>query len=189
MEVMILITGMTLNGINSKQMKKSFSKNKNGFTLIELLLYMAIVGIIIGSISTAFLLYSNGKTKTKVIADVEYSGNYISHLIEQQIRNASNIVSPATSTASGTLALEMTSSTINPTVFKNITNKLFISKGIGTDVQISPSSYIVSSSTFVNTSRPNTAGSISFSFTLKTTSNLNEFSYEQSFYGSATLRK
>jgi len=170
-------------------MKEFFVKKESGFSLIELLLYMAIVGVIIGSISTAFLLYSNGKTKTKVIADIEYSGNFVSHLIEQNIRDASNIVSPATSTASGTLTLGMTSSTINPTTFKHVSNKLYISKGAGPDVQISPSSYIVSSSSFTNVSKPNTQGSISFSFTLKTTSTLNEFSYEQSFYGSATLRK
>jgi len=168
---------------------KNILKNKKGFTLVELLLYIAIVGVLVGSVGATFLLYSNGKTKAKVIADVEYSGNYTSRLIEQTIRDASSIVSPATSTASGTMSLAMASSTLNPTVFKVISNRLYITEGVGSAIPLTPALYTISSSTFINSSKPNSSGSVSYSFTMGNISNNNNFSYQQTFYGSATIRK
>lgn len=64
---------------------------KKGFTLIELLVVITLVAII-GTITTqVFILSFKAQTKTESLKEVKQSGDYIMSVLEDMVRNSSDI--------------------------------------------------------------------------------------------------
>jgi prepilin-type N-terminal cleavage/methylation domain-containing protein len=90
---------------------------QRGYTLVELLLYLAILGVLMGSVTVFLGSALAVRVKNQSIAEVEQQGALLMDTITQAIRNADSITSPATGASGDTLTLAMASAGVNPTIF------------------------------------------------------------------------
>ena len=166
-------------------------KIKNGFTLVELLIYIVIVGIVIGSISTFFVLLIQTRAKNQTVSEIEQQGTQIIELMTQTLRNATAINSPAIATSGSTLSLNVSDLSKSPTVFDISGSEIRITEGAGQPVVLTNTTRLTASNlVFENLSRPGTAGIVRVHFTLThiNSGNRNEFEFAQTFWGSGALR-
>lgn len=166
-------------------------KTKNGFTLVELLIYIAIVGIVVGGISTFFVLLVSSRSKNQTVSEVEQQGTQVTELITQTLRNATTINLPAIGTSGSTLSIAVADLSKSPTVFDISGANIRITEGAGQPVVITNTTRLTASNlVFENLSRPGTAGVVRIHFTLThiNASNRNEFEFAQTFWGSGALR-
>lgn len=168
-------------------MKKK--SHKKGFTLIELLIYIGLMGIIIGGVSSLLFIMLNARVKNQTIAEVEQQGTQAMKLMTQTIRNAEAITAPG-SGAAATLTLDVVDVADDPTVFDLSGTALQITQGASTPVPLTSSRVDVSAMTFSNLSKAGTAGNIQIQFTLSyaSTSGSNAYSFSKTFTSSASLR-
>ncbi len=76
-------------------MKKKTWQKQLGFTLIEMLLYMGILSILIGVITTIFAQTMDMQMESESTSEVDQSGRYILMRLVTDIHDASQIISPA----------------------------------------------------------------------------------------------
>ena len=113
---------------------------KKGFTLVETIIFIGIISIVLVAFVRFVLSISTAREKNFVVAEVQDQARHAMDVLGQRIRLADSIL-----TASSTfdvdpsvLALTMTSSTINPTVFQLTADNgiLQITEGSGSAVSI-----------------------------------------------------
>ncbi|MBI5356236.1 type II secretion system protein [Candidatus Collierbacteria bacterium] len=140
-------------------------KNHKGFTLIELLLYVSIVGAIIFSVAGFLSLLMQSRVKNQTIAEVEQQGATVIQIITQTGRNAADV--------NFTAAFDLSGGTIRQDAIP-LTNSRVIASGL----------------TFTNLSRTGTPGTVRIQFTLThvNPSGRNEYDFNKTFYGTATIR-
>lgn len=165
-------------------------KNRHGFTLVEIVLYLAIFTGILLTASSIFNTAMQSRVKSQTIAEVEQQGAQVVQLMTQTIRNATAINSPSTGASASSLSINVVSGVNSPTIFDLSTGQLRIKEGVATAVPLTNSRIVASSLIFYNLTRASTKGIISFQFTLThvNPSNLQEYGYSKTFYGSASLR-
>lgn len=152
--------------------------NSQGFTLVELLLYVSIVGVIIFSVAGLLFLLFESRVKNQTIAEVEQQGIQVMQIITQTVRNVSTISSPtqgvnAVSLTVGASTFDLSGGTIRADAIA-LTNARVTASNIS----------------FYNLSRSGTDGTIRIQYTLThlNPSGRNEYDYQKTFYGSASLR-
>lgn len=162
---------------------KIISHNQNGFTLVELLLYISIVGAIVLSIAGFLSLLMQSRVKNQTIAEVEQQGVQVMQIITQTGRNAAAINSPSTGSSASSLS-------VDTTVFDLSGDAIRIIEGAGSPITLTNSRVAASSLTFINLSRTGTPGIIKIQFTLThvNSEGRQEYNFNKTFYGSATLR-
>ncbi len=173
----------------SSNVKCQMSNVQKGFTLIELLLYTSISFIIL-LIASIFLSTSlQSRVKNQTIAEVEQQGVLVMQLITQTVRNAEGINSPTPGTSAETLSLNVVNN--NPSEFTLSNGAVEVTEGVGSAVPLTNSRVIVSELTFQNLSHTDTPGTARVEFTLThiNPDDINEYSFEKTFTGSATIRK
>ncbi len=150
-----------------KNQKKSVVQR--GFTLVELLLYVSIIGAIVLSVAGFLSLLMQSRVKNQTISEVEQQGIQVMQIITQTGRNAGSI--------NFTTAFDLSGGVIR------------INDGSG-PVALTNSRVTASGLTFQNLSRAGTPGTIRIQFTLThiNPSGRNEYDYNKTFYGTATLR-
>jgi len=167
------------------------STPQSGFTLIELLLYVAISSVIL--LATSFFLQTllESRIKNQTIAEVEQQGLHVMQIINQTLRNADIIDSPALGTSAASLSINTYTPTNNPTVFDLAGGAVRIKEGTASVVPLTNSRITASGLTFQNLSRTSTPGTIRIQFTLThvNPSGRNEYNFSKTFTGSATLRQ
>ncbi len=172
-------------------MQKINTKLNRGFTLIEMLLYISIAGtlMLVISIFTNSILESSVKNTT--IIEVESSGEYISQIMNQTLRNATSINTPIAGNTSSTLSVDTTDAVLNPTIFDLSGGVLRIKEGTADYIELSNSKVIVSDLNFKNLTVSGAPASVSYSFTVSSSSvsPRQENKYSQNFYGGVSLRK
>ncbi len=163
-------------------------RERRGFTLIELLLYVGLMAVmlLVSSLFMSFVL--EARVKNQVIDEVEQQGLYTMQLIEQTVRNADAINSPAQGVNGASLSLAVPVPN-NPTVFSLVSGAIQVTEAGGAAVGLTNSRVTASSVSFYNLSRTGTPGVVRIQFTLTHTnpSGRNEYNYNQTFYGSAAL--
>lgn len=161
-----------------------------GFTLVELLLYVTIVAIMIISISGLLSLLMQSRVKNQTVAEVEGQGVQIMQIATQTIRNATAINSPTIGTNGSSLSLNVTTPANSPTVFDLSGGTLRITEGANPATPLTNSQIVVSSLSFQNLSLAGTHGTVRIQFTLSyiNASGRNEYDFNKTFYGTATLR-
>jgi len=167
------------------------NKTQRGFTLLELLLYLAIVSLIVGSLS-AFLIFSfQMRIKNQTIAEVEQQGKQVMQLIMQTARNAEAINSPAISATSTSVSFDVVTASKDPTVFSLSGNALRIQEGTSSAVVLTNSRVSASGLQIYNVSRTGTPGIIRIQFILSSVNptGRDEYTYSKTFYASAALRQ
>ncbi len=177
--------------LNSMATRHSTSARlSGGFTLIELLLYIAVSSAILLASSVFLATMLGARVKSQSISEVEAQGAQAMETILQTVRNASSVVSPATSTTAASLSLATYSGATNPTVFDVSGGALRITEGVGSPVALTSPLVSVASFSAANVSRSGTPGTLRISFTLTYVhqSGRNEYAVTRTFIGSASLR-
>jgi type II secretory pathway pseudopilin PulG len=164
--------------------------SRQGFTLIELLLYVSIVGMMILSVSALLPLLMQSRVKNQTISEVAQQGTQAMQIITQTIRNSTVINSPTIGASASSLSVDTITAGNNPTVFDLSSGVLRIKEGTDSAVSLTNSRVVVSSLTFQNLSRTGTNGTIRIQYVLThvNPSGRQEYDFNKTFYGSATIR-
>ncbi len=166
------------------------AQTTEGFTIVELLLYTAVASVLIGSIAT--LMASTHQTKAKLIAitEVESVGLQISQLLSTTVKNSQTIITPTVAATSSILTLNTYLASTTPSTIQITDDTLSITQGTHDPLAFSSGRLIISNLLFENVSATSTADSIRSSFTLRHAdpSDKSEYSYEQTFYVTASTR-
>lgn len=139
---------------------------EKGFTLIELLLYVSLTAMMLLSVSIFLSVILQARVKNQTIAVVEQEGARVNQIINQTIRNATAINSPAPGGSAATLSLNTAVPANNPTVFDLSGGTLRITEGEGSPVALTSNLVIVSSLNFHNLTVPSSPPNVRFSFTI-----------------------
>jgi len=163
---------------------------QKSFTLIELLLYVSIIWTVILSMAGFLFLLMQSRVKNQTIAEIEQQGIQVVQIITQVGRNAEAINSPSQGTSASSLSFDVVAAANDPTVFDLSTGTIRITEGTGSPVSLTNSRITASDLTFQNLSHPSTPGTIRIQFTLtyNNPSGRNEYNYNKTFYGTASLR-
>jgi len=166
------------------------SKYQKSFTLIELLLYVSIIGTVIFSVVGFLFLLMQSRVKNQTIAEVEQQGLQVMQLVTQTARNAETITAPAPGASASSLTLDVATVADDPTIFDLASGAIRIQEGADSAVALVNSRVIASALSFQNLSRASTPGTVRIQFTLThvNPAGRNEYSYNKTFYGTATLR-
>lgn len=161
-----------------------------GFTLIELLLYVSIVGVLILSVSVLLSLFMRSRVKNQTISEVEQQGVQVMQIITQTARNAETITNPTAGNSASSATFDVVTASLDPTIFDLASGIIRIKEGAGSATSLTNSRVTASSLTFQNLSRASTPGTIRVQFTLThvNPSGRNEYDYNKTFYGTASLR-
>lgn len=166
-------------------------KAGTGFTLIELLLYIAISSILLLALSIFLSTLIQARIKNQTIMEVENQGLLVMRQITQTIRNAEAITVPAEGSNASSLTLDVITVAQDPTMFDVSGGVIQVTEGAAAPIALTNSRVTVSSLTFYNLSRTGTPGTIRIQLVLAyvNPSGRNEYSYQKSFFGTATLRQ
>ncbi|MBI5037935.1 MAG: prepilin-type N-terminal cleavage/methylation domain-containing protein [Candidatus Kerfeldbacteria bacterium] len=162
---------------------------QKGFTLMEILIYLAISGIIIAGVSTLLYVMLGARVKQQTINEVEQQGAFMMRYITQAVRNADAITEPA-SGAAVNLTLNMYDLTDDPMVISLTGNTLSVSRAGEPAIALHSDRVEIANVAFTNVSYAGTPGALSITYTVRSVnpSGRQEYSYEKTFYGSATIR-
>lgn len=169
---------------------KTYS-SQQGFTLIELLLYVALISIFMTSavyFAWDAILSSNKSHVQRLVND---NGRFIAQRIMYEIRNSSGINALTTTD----VCLSSANPTYNPTRIYLQGADLRIAWGGGTsnctnmtnDESLNSSEVVMSNVIFSNLSQLQTQH-ISFSFTVTTSADRQEWQQSQTYRGSSEIR-
>lgn len=167
------------------------SHHHAGFTLLELLLYVSIAGIILGGVSVFLASLVQARIKNQTIAEVDQQGEQVLRLMTQTVRNADTINSPAQGGVGASLSVNTYTGALNPTVFDISGGFMRITEGAAAPIQLTNARVTVSNMSIQNLTRTGTPGSVRFMFTVSgvNTGGRQEYSYQKTFLGSASLRQ
>ncbi len=167
-------------------------ERSEGFTLVELLLYVTIASAILMVISLFLGALLQSRIKNQTMAEVEQQGAQAMYTILRVARSADSINTPSTGSTTGTLALSIPAIPANnPSSVSLSSGAIMITEGLGSPIALTNNQVTVSNLSFENVSRVGTSGSVRVSFTItyNNPSGRNEYAFEKTFYGSATLLK
>jgi Tfp pilus assembly protein PilW len=162
-----------------------------GFTLLEVILYISLAVFALFATSILFSLVLEAKLKQEAIAEVEEQGSLVLRIVTQTIRNANglNNLSPGNSNTNN-LSLITPSTDTNPTIFNLVNGALESTIGLKETTRLTSPYVAMSDLRFQNLGQNNTTGTVRIQFTLTTTNAQKgyQYAYQQTFYGSATIR-
>ncbi len=163
---------------------------QKGITLVELLLYIALVSAMLLVISTFLAMLLQSRIKNETIAEVEQQGVQVMQIITQTARNAEDITSPTVGNSGSSLTLDVVDAGDDPTIFDLSGGAVRITEGVGSAVDLTNSHITVSGLNFYNLSRSETPGTVRIQFTITHVNpeGRNEYDYNKTFYGNASLR-
>ncbi len=163
---------------------RSFSGG--GFTLLELLLFISLAAILISALAAFVSIVLESRVKQQTVVEVEEQAVQVMEQITYDIRNASAITSPSVGTATTSLSLAGTSSTI----WETSGGQFWRTSGSGAPLPLTSSGLVISNVQFSNLSMAQTRGIVRVQFTLGRLNppGRNEYDYTQTFYGSSALR-
>ena len=162
---------------------------RKGFTLVELLLYISCAGVMLTTVALFLSLVLKTRVHSQVIAEVDGQGQQIVTIVSQLLRNATQITLPAAQGSGTTLGFTVPDGAKSPTIFSLVGGALTLKEGNGATVALTNNRVTVSAVNFRNLSRPVTPGTARLEFTLTyiNPTGRSEYSYAQSFVGSASL--
>jgi Tfp pilus assembly protein PilV len=153
--------------------------NKFGFTLIETVLYVAIVAVVVLSVSSLGWLAINNQVKSNTHQEVTETARFISERIGYEIRNASGITAATPSSITLSNFAPDTSTEISLTG-----TNVQIAKNGSNPVSINPIGTKVSDLSFTNYSTESATRNIGFTITV----NQSYTGTNQLFKASTTLQ-
>ncbi len=170
---------------------KRFLIDKNGISLVETLIAVAIMSILMLSVTSLLVNTSKSEKRNKVLTEVEYQAGAIMYEIAQSVRNASAITGPSVGATSTELTLAVASVPAeNPTIFSISALAVLVSRGGSGAIPISSGTVEITSLTFQNISAPSTKGAVRVSLSIQATNpnNKPELAYSTTRVTTVTLR-
>lgn len=180
-----------MNKVSGIRYQNKILFSDRGFTLIELLLYVAALSMFIFTIGSLYFLILQSRVKNQVIAEVEQQGIQVIQLITQTIRNATLINSPTQSFSASSVSVNVVDGTKTPTVFDVSAGSVRITEGANPPVSLTSSQIVATSLNVQNLSQTGTPNTVRIILSLNYSNptDRGEYSYNKTFYASATLRK
>ena len=162
----------------------------DGYTLIELLLYIAMTAVLLTGLMAFFGMTLSVRVKNESMNEVEQQGQFVLSTLLQSVRNAESITTPAVAASSTSMTLTTADSATNPTVYSISGTSLQIKEGTSAAINLTNNNVAVTNFMVKNASRTSSSGSVEISFTLSTlnTTGRNEYDYQKSFVGAASIR-
>lgn len=163
--------------------------DNRGFTYIEAVVYLGLVSLLIGTVGAMVALTYRSSGREAVRREVEEQGRQALETMTRTVRNASAIVSPAAGVTASSLSVSVDSAPASPTVFSLASGAITATEGSSSAVPLTNSNVVASSLSIQNLSRASTPGTVRISFVLSGASGSSApFTYQQTFYGSASLQ-
>ncbi|PLX28388.1 hypothetical protein C0581_02565 [Candidatus Parcubacteria bacterium] len=169
-------------------------KRNKGFTLVEALIYLAIIGGVIGAFVSFSLSVSQSRGKTYVVQEVQANSRLALDTITQTIQSASgiNISSSTFDIDPGILSLQMSSSTLNPTVISLSQDDgvLQMTEGVESPVFFTSNEVRISNLQFIRLNQGNNRQNIRVLMTIEYGADQDvNYMYSQSLQTAVSLRK
>jgi prepilin-type N-terminal cleavage/methylation domain-containing protein len=166
-------------------------KSESGFTLLEVIVYLALFAIVSSGVVLLTLNAYYSRAKAVSIDEVSQNSRLVMGQIAQAIRNASSITSPATSTTSTLIRLQMPNSTRNPTYFDLSSGAVVTKVGSNATSTLTSHKVKVNDFFFHNISYAKTPGAARLQMTIQYASSTlgREYQYERTYYATETIRK
>jgi Tfp pilus assembly protein PilW len=165
--------------------------NASGSTLIEFLMYIAIISIILIAATDVLFVVLDGKAKIQAIESVGQNGRIALQKMEQTIRNAQSVTTPASSATGTSLTLQTSSTSTSPTSFFLFDGVLFMKEGTSASTSLMADEATVNNLLFQNVGGTSTPAVIRIRMSVSSTNPAldpaNE--YGETFYGSAAVRR
>lgn len=144
-------------------MNSDTAVRQEGFSYIELILYVAIVGIVLTTITHFALQVIGGSVKSTAEQEVAAQARFISERIKYEIRNATDI----TGVDATSLTLSVPMAANSPTIIALSGNKITIKLGTAAAVNLNSNQTAITALTFTDyRSLDNKSKNVQFSFTI-----------------------
>jgi type II secretory pathway pseudopilin PulG len=166
------------------------ARKAKAFTLLETLLYIALTSIVLTTMLSFVSLIFTARERQQTVVELDAEGESIMQEIIQTARNAKTINAPLAGNTAITMSLGVVLPAKDPTVYTISGNNITVSEAGGAAVVLNSTRVIASALSFKNLTAAGTKGSVRVQFTLTYTNpdNLPNYSYNRTFYGTATLR-
>jgi type II secretory pathway pseudopilin PulG len=172
--------------------KNSPSRSHGGFTLIELLVFIAIFTLIIGSFIAILVSTINVQTKQVAISEVEQQGQFLTQQLQYYVQSA-RLVDMAIDSPTSTLRLQVSTSSLSPTIILMSTGTVYLQQGLTGGLQpLTSNRVVVTNLLFTrhynlnSTSGAIGTDSLSYSFTI-TNGNATSTASSEVFQSSITV--
>jgi len=164
-------------------------KTIKAYTLVEVLIYVGLTSTLMIVIVSLVTFLLQNRVKSQTINEVESQGTILMQQITKMISNARGIDSPASGTSANSLTLDVYNSSNDPTVIFLNGSELQITEGVQAPITLTSNKVSLNQVSFTNSGAATTNGSVKITFTLSYNNpgNLQEFNYQQIFYGSASI--
>jgi Tfp pilus assembly protein PilW len=151
-----------------------------GFTLIELVIYIAILSLVLVSITGFFLNTTAGNMKESSYQEVQQNGRFVMTKITQETKKAIGINSPAAGSSNNSLSLVMSDQNLNPTIFDLSGGKIRITQGSSAPIELTTDQVVVNSLQFTNLSYSGTPGTVRAEINMEYLNPANKIEYQAS---------
>ena len=168
---------------------------RRGFTIVELLVFIAIFSTVMVGFVTMLIAVVRVNSRQSSASDVATQGQFLLQQIQYYVQSA-RIVDMALDTATSTLKLRETTSTIDPTSITLSNGTIYLQQGVGGALQsLTSNKVMVSSISFIrhyalnNSSTAYGTDSVSYSFTMSNNTSTTSVTqkYSQSFQSSVAV--
>lgn len=169
--------------------------DRKGFTLIETLIYVAIVSTVVAGFIAFALSIAESRNSSFVVQEVQANARMAMKKISQKVRLAESIMIASTTwgTDPGVLYLQMSSSTVNPTIISLTADngQLQIREGASANQVLTSSEVKISNLVFTNYSSSTSRGNIQINLTAEYngTGSSRSYIYSYSLQTAVSLRK
>ena len=158
--------------------------------MVELLLYIALISVVVFTISIFMFLTLQSRIKNETIAEVEQQGLQAMQMITQTVRNATSLNFPIQAASANNTSINVSVPANSPTVFSLSSGQIMTQEGSATAVALTNSRVDVTGLVFENLSPSSTSEILRIRFTVasKNPGGRNEYDYSKTFFTSAQLR-
>jgi type II secretory pathway pseudopilin PulG len=158
-----------------------FRSRHRGTSLIELLIFLAILGLIIGTILPLLFSSAEDRLLQQTISVVEQNGTQALQDVSLRVSNAERIISPAMGHTGSVLVLQTASGTTNPTIVGLSSGSLVIVEHT-LQQTITSTQIAVNDFSVRNTSTSATHQSVLFGFHISRTTRLQQPHYYSQYF-------
>jgi Tfp pilus assembly protein PilW len=153
-------------------------------------MYVTISATLLGAVSVLFAVSTDARIKNQSVNEVNQQGIAAMEYIEQTVRGATSITSPALGASASSVTLVVPTGAQSPTIIDVASNALETKEGTAAYVPLTNSKVQVTALTFTNVSRSSTAEALQISLTISRTNpgNRTEYSYSKTFTSTVVPR-
>lgn len=162
-----------------------------GHTLVEFLIYLVLVSLLVGVISSVVFVVLGGKRKFQAMGEVGRNSGAALERIALAIRHARAITAPVKGGSGDRLILQMPVSAASPTLFLLEDGFLKMKEGAAATTTLTSDAVIIRALAFSNVTATNTLGTIHMEMAVSSTNPAQRADYEYGrvFYSTQNLRR